>query len=150
MPDTRHIKELLANPGRITTDDISLAYVGARRSIVHVTTQENEFWHRRDADRFSTWDAILLSGKNYLVGESVELVDFLQSHTSRLPHWMQLAWHWCQRYPQRALSVTSHRFEWDVGKRGEFVEFGLPHHDKGGERHWASRDGKTKVLINVD
>jgi hypothetical protein len=30
------------------------------------------------------------------------------------------------------------------------VEFGLPHHCHGGEKYWVSRNGKTKVLINVD
>jgi hypothetical protein len=37
-----------------------------------------------------------------------------------------------------------------IAKRGEYVEIGLPHHRHGGEKYWVSRNGKTKVLINVD
>jgi hypothetical protein len=37
-----------------------------------------------------------------------------------------------------------------IAKRGEYVEIGLPHHCHGGEKYWVSRNGKTKVLINVD
>jgi hypothetical protein len=37
-----------------------------------------------------------------------------------------------------------------IAKRGEYVEFGLPHHCHGGEKYWVSRNGKTKVLIKVD
>jgi hypothetical protein len=37
-----------------------------------------------------------------------------------------------------------------IAKRGEYVEFGLPHYSHGGEKYWVSRRGKTKVLINVD
>jgi hypothetical protein len=35
-------------------------------------------------------------------------------------------------------------------KRGEYVEFGLPHHCHGGERYRVSRNGKTRVMIKVD
>jgi hypothetical protein len=48
------------------------------------------------------------------------------------------------------LSSTKPRFIYHIGKRGEYVEFGLPHHRHGGEKYWVSRNGKTKVLINVD
>jgi len=37
-----------------------------------------------------------------------------------------------------------------IAKRGEYVEFGLPHHCHGGEKYRVSRNGKTRVLINVD
>lgn len=144
------VTELLSNPGRIVTDNVIDAYIGKRRSSVHISTQENEFWRRRDTDRFQKWEDMLTSGKSYMVGADVPMADFLRTHSSRMVPWMQLAWHWCDLHPERALVITAHRFEWYVSKRGEFVEFGLPHHDKGGERHWVSRDGKTKVLINVD
>jgi hypothetical protein len=46
--------------------------------------------------------------------------------------------------------IDEARLIYHIAKRGEFVEFGLPHHCHGGEKYWVSRNGKTKVLINVD
>jgi hypothetical protein len=54
--------------------------------------------------------------------------------------------------PPRMLVLSSMkpRLIYHIAKRGEYVEFGLPHHCHGGEKYWVSRNGKTKVLINVD
>jgi hypothetical protein len=47
-------------------------------------------------------------------------------------------------------SHRRNRLIYHIAKRGEYVEFGLPHYSHGGEKYWVSRRGKTKVLINVD
>jgi hypothetical protein len=64
----------------------------------------------------------------------------------------RLAYAWCMANPSRMLVLTSPkpRLIYQIAKRGEYVEFGLPHHCHGGEKYWVSRNGKTKVLINVD
>jgi hypothetical protein len=69
-----------------------------------------------------------------------------------LNEWQRLAFEWCVANPSRMLVLTSTkpRLIYHIAKRGEYVEFGLPHHCHGGEKYWISRDGNTKVLINVD
>jgi hypothetical protein len=54
--------------------------------------------------------------------------------------------------PSRMLVLTSTkpRLIYHIAKHGDYFEFGLPHHCRGGEKYWVSRNGKTKVLINVD
>ena len=47
------------------------------------------------------------------------------------------------------LTSTKPRLIHHIAKRGEYVEFGLPHHCHSGEKYWVSRNGKTRVLINV-
>jgi hypothetical protein len=64
----------------------------------------------------------------------------------------RMAYEWCVANPSRmlVLSSTKPRLIYHIAKRGEYVEFGLPDHCHGGEKYWVSRNGKTRVLINVD
>jgi len=52
--------------------------------------------------------------------------------------------------PTKILYVETRTHYWRVYLRGEYVEFALPHQDHGGEKHYVTKDGKTKVLVNVD
>ena len=58
---------------------------------------------------------------------------------------------WPLRGVWRMLVLTSMkpRLIHQIATRGEYVEFGLPHHCHSGEKYWVSRNGKTRVLINV-
>jgi hypothetical protein len=91
-------------------------------------------------------------GSSYLVGATVPLSEFQRVHTSSLNEWQRLAFEWCMANPSRMLVLTSTkpRLIYHIAKRGEYVELGLPHHCHGGEKYWVSRNGKTRVLINVD
>ena len=101
---------------------------------------------------YGTWEKALDAGRSYLVGATVPISEFQRVYTSPLNEWQRLAYVWCVANPSRMLVITSvkPRLIYHIAKRGESVEFGLPHHCHGGEKYWVSRNGKTKVLINVD
>jgi hypothetical protein len=84
--------------------------------------------------------------------ECPDVREFQRVNTSSLNEWQRLAYEWSMANPSRmlVLSSTKPRLIYHIAKRGEYVEFGLPHHCHGGEKYWVSRNGKTKVLINVD
>jgi hypothetical protein len=69
-----------------------------------------------------------------------------------LNEWQRMAYEWCVANPSQMLVRTSTkpRLIYHIAKRGEYVEFGLPHHRHGGEKYWVSRNGRTKILINLD
>jgi hypothetical protein len=48
----------------------------------------------------------------------------------------------CLASPSRVLVLTSTKpgLIHHIAKRGEYVEFGLPHHCHGGEKNWVSRN----------
>ena len=116
-----------------------------------VEQRVNPYPDGEDAD-YGTWEKALDVGRSYLVGATVPMSEFQRVHTSSLNEWQRLAYEWCMANPSRMLVLTSTkpRLIYHIAKRGEYVEFGLPHHCHGGEKYWVSRNGKTRVLINVD
>ncbi|MDL1894871.1 hypothetical protein FBQ82_01225 [Anaerolineae bacterium CFX7] len=143
---------------KVTLDDI-------RRAVSRtytVTTHEN-FYHTNASEWNQwTWEKLIQSGKSYLVGKDVSTKKFIREHTSRLTTWQSLAALWAIENPSQQLIVETS--DWVRAPRrcyvicarafadpnGAVVEIGLPHHDAGGERHWITRDCKTRVLVNVD
>ena len=123
-----------------------------------VSNDKNEYFNRES--EYNSWDRVLECGRNYLVGPEVPMKRFLAAHTSSLNGWQRLAFWWCQANPDRVLVLRGTRCgsdlrgccyrHYEIGVRGEYVQIGLPHQDAGGEKHWVTRNGKTKVLINVD
>ena len=103
-----------------------------------------------DDPKYGSWEKALESGRSYLCGESTPMGQFLKAHTSSLNWWQKMAYAWCIVNPSKKLVLISKKLEWSIYKRGEYVEFGLPHQDKGGEKHWISQNGKSRVLVNVD
>ena len=104
-------------------------------------------------DPYGEWDAAIDSGRSYLCGSEMPMADFLRTHRSRVTDWQQMAFAWAWNNPGKALSLhrqSSPRLDWVVRRRGEYVDFGLPHQDSGGEKNYVSRDGVTKILVNVD
>jgi hypothetical protein len=91
-------------------------------------------------------------GRSYLVGATAPLSEFQRVYTSSLNEWQRLAYEWCMANPSRMLVLASAkpRLIYHIAKRGEYLEFGLPHYCHGGEKYWVSLNGKTRVLINVD
>ena len=116
-----------------------------------IAQQANEYRNGEDP-HYGDWNRALEAGRNYLVGRDVSLTEFARTHRSSLNDWQRLAYQWCLANPSQALVLRARngRLIYEIKKRGDYVEIGLPHHDHGGEKHWISRDGKTKVLINVD
>ncbi len=100
--------------------------------------------------RWSTWEGALEGGKSYLVGDSWSMADFIRKHRSPLNAWQKEAHAWAVANPYWRLVFSTPGRDWEVYSEGAYVCFALPHQDAGGERHYISRDGKTKVLINVD
>ena len=86
-------------------------------------------------------------GRSYLVGATVPLSEFQRVYKSSLNEWQRMAFEWCVADAGSHIDET--RLIHHIAKRGEYVEFGLPHHCHSGEKYWVSRNGKTRVLINV-
>lgn len=103
-----------------------------------------------DEDPYGSWEAIVQAGKSYLYGESYPLANYLSRNSSPLRKWQQAAFLWAHAHPTEVLIIESSQRIWRIGLRGEFVQFDLPHHHYGGERGWASLDGKKRLLINLD
>jgi hypothetical protein len=101
-------------------------------------------------DLYGSWEAIVQAGKSYLYGERYPLASYLQRSSSPLRKWQQAAFLWAHAHPTEVLIIESSQRIWRIGLRGEFVQFDLPHHHYGGERSWASLDGKSRLLINLD
>ncbi len=102
--------------------------------------EQNEYWF---------WSRIIEAGKSYMVGD-IPTSQYLRRYSSPLSDWQQLAYKWALANPDMILFVETVTHHWRVYLRGEYVEFALPHQDHGGERHYVTRDGKTKVLVNED
>lgn len=120
-----------------------------RRYTVQVI--ENEYARPSYAgDRFNAWDASIACGKSYLVGDTWTMPQYLKRYTSPLTPWMRVAYQWALQHPGQRLEIEGPRYIYYVSKHGEYVEIGLPHQDHGGERHWITRDGIHRVLINED
>lgn len=146
-----------SNP-KITLDEIKRV-VDAHYS---VTVAENPYFAAESQDATWTWEKLIECGKAYLVGKEVPTEKFIREHTSRLTVWQSFAALWALENPTQKLIVET--VDWSRAPRrcyvicarafgdpnGAVVEIGLPHHDAGGERHWISRDCKTRVLVNVD
>ena len=98
----------------------------------------------------NAWSEIIDIGRSYMVGRQVTIEDFLKSHTSIMRGWYRLAFAYCMNHPLVKLAIENDRRHYRVYRRGEYVIFSLPYHDHGGEYDWVSRDGETKVLVNVD
>jgi hypothetical protein len=116
-----------------------------------VSQKENEYKNGEEP-KYGSWQVALESGRSYLVGSSVPLREFVRKHSTALTRWQRVAYAWCVANPDQCLVLNSRplRRIYEIKKRGEYIEIGLPHHDHGGEKHWISKDGKTKTLVNVD
>jgi hypothetical protein len=75
---------------------------------------------------------------------------FLKRYSSSLSNWQRMAYDFAIQNPMLVLHVETDRYEWNVYLRGEYVEFRLPYHDKGGEKSYVTRTGRTKVQVDDD
>ena len=101
-------------------------------------------------DEYAAWDASLAGGKSYMVGDEVSMEQYVAEYSTRLTPMQKVAYQWALANPTKQLRIVTPTREWVIYKRGEYVQFGLPYHGQGGENHWISRDGKTKVWVNSD
>lgn len=118
----------------------------------YAITERDNPYANPPADKYGSWDAGLESGRNYLAGDSMPMDTFLKTFRRDLTPWQKLAFEWCTANPHRSLHMESRNghFYYVIQRRGEYVEFGLPHQDQGGEKHWICRDGHYKVKVNQD
>ena len=103
-------------------------------------------------DDYADWQKTLEAGRSYMVGTEVPMEKYIRTHRSALTSWQQIAYWWVRQNPYWKLQVDTGggAYEWEVYVRGQYVTFALPHQDHGGERHYVTRDGRTKILVNVD
>ncbi|GGG86834.1 hypothetical protein [Edaphobacter dinghuensis] len=116
-----------------------------------VRQKDNEYAFGEDP-KFGEWEKALNCGRSYLAGSDTPMKEFLRRHMSSLTNWQKHAYQWCLANPSRCLVLVSPQLKrhYVIKKRGEYVEIGLPHHEWGGERHWITKGGSRKVLVNVD
>jgi hypothetical protein len=113
-----------------------------------IDTSEN--WEPPANDPYTRWDDALRAGRDYMAGSDTPMDAFVKRYRSPMRRWQQMAYRWALQHPERMLVLRNDTNFWEVYKRGEYVEFGLPHHDAGGERHYISRNGKSKIRVNED
>jgi len=101
-------------------------------------------------DKPYTWEKMLECGRSYMVGSSVPMGEFIKRHKSSLTDWQKLAYAWAVENPLWRLQVETPGREWEINTEGEYIVFALPHQDAGGERHYITNNGRSKVLVNVD
>jgi len=136
-----------AAPSPVTTSDIELCFkVDYIRATAKAMTGD---WYLTPG-QFGKWDIMMECGRSYMADDGCSMSQYLKSHTSSLSEWQKLAYTYCKENPKMILEVTTRTHFWRVFQHGEYVEFALPHQTKGGEKHYVSRNGKTKVLVNED
>lgn len=97
-----------------------------------------------------TFDILAEHGKDYLVGKTWTMAQFVAKHTLKLLPWQREAYSWAVANPCYKLDVRNGGRHWHVYVWGDSVNFSLPFHDAGGEYDWISRDGVTMLQINAD
>lgn len=130
----------------VITTDVRVAF---RTDVLVAPTAKTSEWHLKPGE-YGFWNKIIECGRSYMVGTGTPMKEYLSSHSSPLSKWQKLAYDWAIQNPGLILEVETKTHDWQVYLRGEYVEFALPHQDRGGERHYVTRDGKNKVLVNVD
>lgn len=123
---------------------------------VFVSTTNNCNLLTPDSDYF-TYNSVVEAGKSYMVGEDVPTKKYIASHSTYIePHsWLAFAIDWAFNNPESMMSVdiqSRNSYYYQVYKRGEYVEIALPHHGRGGEKHWIvpSERRNRRLLVNVD
>lgn len=112
-------------------------------------TDQKGRWYL-DPGEFAYWSRSIEAGKSYLVGDTWSMSQFLKRYSSPLSRWQRMAYDFAIQNPKIVLHVETFRHEWRVYLRGEYVEFRLPFHDKGGEKSYITRTGRTKVQVDDD
>lgn len=122
----------------------SLYLVGVRTN--PYTTPEWQAY----TDEWGAWGTIMKLGRSYMVGEETPWPVALKRLSSNLTTWQQIAARIAWDHPEISIEIDNDQYNWVVCRRGEYIDLGLPHQDHGGEKNWVTRDGRRRVLVNVD
>jgi hypothetical protein len=117
-----------------------------------IWTGTNEYFGREPSE-YDKFERCLEGGRDYLVGSVVSMAAFRRTHRSTPILWQRLACIIAWVHPETAIHVEIPfpRLEYDIKRRGEYVDIGLPHQDAGGEKNWiAVEPFRSKFLVNVD
>jgi len=119
--------------------------------------KNSSFFRAENRNRYTsemTWDEMIEAGKSYMVGSDVPTKKYLASHTTYMndSQWLYWAVQWAFENEDGRLIVKTHSKDYEIYRRGEWVEIALPHHGRGGEKHWVvhKSNPNKKILINVD
>lgn len=132
--------------GKLTVVDspVTIWEIRVLAGFTYFPTIATNYYHEKP-QHAGNWNENIESGKNYMVGRETPMSKFLADYRRPMSRWQKLAYAWAIENPDKMLILENDRYCWQVYKRGDFVEFGLPHHGKGGEKHWMSRTGKTMI-----
>lgn len=155
ITDSKTFDNFATLVGEILTNDAKIAelkrlILEKSKHAYRLTIRDKGTWEGKAKFESATWDKVIESGKSYLVGKEVPTPVFLKTHTSPLCAWQKHAVELAKLMPDKKVVMISSRLEYHIYTRNDFVEIGLPHQDRGGEKHWVTRNGKSKVLVNVD
>jgi len=149
-----HVQHLLNE--HVTAEDLELYFRGE----YSVEIRENEPYNMDPTSQYNTWAGIMAAGHSYMYGSERPMEEYIRKYKSSVAPLHQVACWYAWAHPEDRVILRGFwsRFassgndpEWHFYRRGEFVEFGLPHHDHGGEKHWATLPNfKSRILINVD
>jgi len=147
MRFTKEYWEQLLEQAKVSSGPIRDAYsiYTSRTSVTSRSKGNHPFYQN-----IHTWDQSAESGRNLMFGKDVSMSRFIKTHTRSMQPWQKLAFIWAMNHPDMILEVESDRFAWEVYRMGEYVEFFMPDHGKGGEKVFISRTGKTMLWINSD
>ncbi len=134
------------------TFDSETALILLKREALGYSVHVHDAYRRTQPDEFTVWDKALEGGRDYLVGDKVPMEQFIRDHRSPLTAWQKLAFDWVTANPDKILTLNKENppMAWTISRRGEYVDFALPHQDAGGEKNYISRDCRTKVQVNED
>lgn len=142
-------------PLPVSLSTLRHAFRGPRGWRAHkiVSTKDGNWYQEQSKIKgtaWSDWDRNLALGKSYLMGSKTPDAVYLKRHRSPLSGWQKVAYHYALAHPDKTVFLENDANDWQVNACGDYVIFALPHHCRGGERHYVSRNGRSKICINID
>ena len=144
-------------PFEVDEDDL-ISTIRKCFSFAKVTVRDvSELEHyEKQNETYGSWDDVIEAGKSYIGNWNDDTKKFIKTHSSSLSDWQKLAMEWMSQNRTKFIIIETlagkRNFLWRVVGWREYVDFGLPYHELGGEKNYVVKWEKpgSKVLVNVD
>jgi len=93
----------------------------------------------------ASFEDALEYGYQFLTGSNVLFKTYLTTYRSPLTPWMKLAFVWACQNPALMLRLEIGRRTYEIFYRGGFVEIAIA-----GDRHWITKDGRSRYLTVME